>query len=100
MTHNLGRPEYLLSCNDCGTSYHPACIKLSPDKAVRCMDYAWNCPECRKCRECNELVIGETGLCSGATCDFCDRAVHWKCEKGQISKKSKFINCPEHKGNK
>ena len=93
-----GREEFLLSCAECGTSFHPACIKMAPEKALRCMDYAWQCLECKTCRECGELITGDSPPAGGACCEYCDRGVHFKCVKDQkISKKSKFINCPEHR---
>ena len=69
-----GREEFLLSCAECGTSFHPACIKMQPEKALRCMEYPWQCIECKTCRECGELITGDSGPAGGACCEYCDKA--------------------------
>ena len=89
--------EYLISCRTCGSSYHPSCIRMSPECAAWCYKNGWDCDECKVCRICGDPVEGETGPCGGAVCSQCDAAAHWKCEKVVPSKKQKYLNCPEHK---
>ncbi|CBY42549.1 unnamed protein product, partial [Oikopleura dioica] len=89
--------EYLISCRTCGSSYHPSCIRMSPECAAWCYKNGWDCDECKVCRICCDPVDGETGPYGGAVCSQCDVAAHWKCERVVPSKKQKYLNCPEHK---
>lgn len=97
--HNFSfrKSEPLISCFECGISYHPSCLRMSPEKAMRCQEYQWRCKDCRICRieKCGTYVSGPNGDAPGTTCDDCDRAIHYACHES--NRKPKFIKCKKCK---
>ncbi|KAG0051164.1 hypothetical protein BGZ83_004025 [Gryganskiella cystojenkinii] len=42
--------EDLINCTDCHKSWHPSCLKLQPELALR--EEPWQCPNCKTCQKC------------------------------------------------
>lgn len=47
-------PKLLISCFECGSSGHPACLRWGrkPTKVRSALSYEWRCIECKKCEIC------------------------------------------------
>ena len=71
-----GEPEDLLTCDDCGNSGHPSCMKYSDELTARVREEdSWQCMECKRCHICKE--VGEANHL--LFCDACDRGYHMEC---------------------
>ncbi|KAH9958610.1 hypothetical protein BC827DRAFT_1362031 [Russula dissimulans] len=72
--NNVGEPEEMVSCDECGRSGHPTCMDLgSVADLVR--SYPWKCVECKTCEICQEKGDDARIL----FCDTCDRGWHMDC---------------------
>lgn len=49
-------PKLLISCFECGSSGHPACLRWgrNPIKVRKASSYDWRCIECKKCEICRD----------------------------------------------
>ena len=99
---NFGRREEpLLSCFECGISFHPSCLRYPQDKTAKCFDYDWRCKECHICRECEQVVTTVNGAAAGINCDDCDKPIHFKChESNRKPKNGKCKDCKSGKKGK
>lgn len=72
--NNIGEPEEMVSCNECGRSGHPTCMDLDT-VATLVRSYPWKCVECKTCEICQEKGDDARIL----FCDTCDRGWHMDC---------------------
>ncbi|CAD5123786.1 DgyrCDS12095 [Dimorphilus gyrociliatus] len=92
-----GKEQALLSCFDCGESWHPSCLRIGADLAKKIKTMRWQCRQCKTCSACgkrcdsNLKVSENTENPKIVLCLQCDRGFHAEC-----SKKSKDENwiCP------
>lgn len=66
---NVQSGEEMLSCFNCGSSAHPACLKFEHENtAAGCRTYDWMCQECKRCEVCGKDSVGHpwsvSDLCS------------------------------------
>ncbi|KAF9146698.1 hypothetical protein BGX30_010760 [Mortierella sp. GBA39] len=66
--------EDLITCYDCRKSWHPTCIKLRPELALR-EDEPWQCGNCKTCQKC-ESTDNENKM---MMCENCDKGWHCYC---------------------
>ncbi|KAF8274749.1 hypothetical protein EI94DRAFT_1712954 [Lactarius quietus] len=72
--NNIGEPEEMVSCDECGRSGHPTCMDLGT-VANLVRSYLWKCVECKTCEICQEKGDDARIL----FCDTCDRGWHMDC---------------------
>lgn len=70
-----GRPEVILTCEDCGLRGHPSCMILPNLDPSILQAYQWKCSDCKTCEVCNEK--GDEARM--VLCDGCDRGWHLDC---------------------
>lgn len=52
---NIETAEDMLSCFNCGSSAHPACLKFENENTLAgCRTYDWMCQECKRCEVCGK----------------------------------------------
>ncbi|GJJ73098.1 histone acetyltransferase SAS3 [Entomortierella parvispora] len=66
--------EDLINCTDCHKSWHPSCLGLRPELALR-EDEPWQCFNCKTCQKCN-LGTSEDKM---IMCGNCDKGWHCYC---------------------
>ncbi|KAG1682347.1 Histone acetyltransferase KAT7 [Nymphon striatum] len=74
--------EELISCSQCGSSWHPSCIVFSNTLTRAVKSYSWQCYECKTCEICQN-TSSEVG--NFTCCYTCNRGFHSRC----LSVKSK-----------
>ncbi len=75
MCGSLGQSKEgrLISCSQCGQSYHPFCVNIKVTKVV--LNKGWRCLECTVCEGCGQ-PHDEARL---LLCDECDISYHTYC---------------------
>ncbi|CAO3569418.1 unnamed protein product [Mortierella alpina] len=66
--------EELITCIDCRKCWHPSCIKLEPELALR-EDVPWQCVHCKTCQKCQSSNNEHKMM----MCEKCDRGWHCYC---------------------
>ncbi|KAF9955116.1 hypothetical protein BGZ72_003995 [Mortierella alpina] len=66
--------EELITCIDCRKCWHPSCIKLEPELALR-EDVPWQCVNCKTCQKCQSSNNEDKMM----MCEKCDRGWHCYC---------------------
>ncbi|KAG0209439.1 hypothetical protein BGX28_010322 [Mortierella sp. GBA30] len=66
--------EDLITCVDCHKCWHPSCIKLAPELALR-VDEPWQCVNCKTCQKCQSSNNEGKMM----MCENCDRGWHCYC---------------------
>ncbi|PRP78367.1 histone-lysine N-methyltransferase MLL [Planoprotostelium fungivorum] len=71
---SFGGPDSLISCVDCGESYHQSCfdppIHVKPEYR-----FNWRCPNCKFCEVCKGPQEEDKLL----VCELCDSSIHTFC---------------------
>lgn len=67
--------ENSLTCADCGTTSHPACLDISGELLSAIRLYQWQCMDCKSCNQCG-MPHDEDKM---MFCDKCDRGYHTYC---------------------
>ncbi|SPO45666.1 related to histone acetyltransferase 3 (myst) [Moesziomyces antarcticus] len=80
-------PKLLISCFECGSSGHPACLRWgrNPTKVRSALSYEWRCIECKKC----EICCDKGDDAQLMFCDGCDRGWHLYCLSPPLAKPPK-----------
>lgn len=65
----------LVQCTGCYLNYHPACLDLPIQTAIKISTYPWKCPLCKLCEVC--AIPGDDDKL--LLCDKCDKGYHTFC---------------------